>query len=135
MINFTNFNPVTITKANKKGGRKGSLTIICSLKNGKRLMISEELANTLQLTDSVKIGFINDTLVLGKHLPGEHNTFMLKKLGKKYVIYSSELIMTIAEKQKISFENKVSYTWYKPIVDEYENIPVVLFESEVKEHV
>ena len=81
MIDTKNFQPLNLEETgNKKhGGRKGVLTLICSKKNGKRLMISKELAETLGLTDTVKIGFIGNKLVLGKHLPGDSNEFSLKK--------------------------------------------------------
>lgn len=134
MFSTEGFIPLNnLEKDRKRGGKKGSLTMICSAKNGKRLLVSAELVETLKLADTVKIGFIDNTLVLGKHLPGENNTFRLKKLGKKLVVYSSELVRTIAEKQSINFENKVSHTWYKSFVEEYENSPIVLFKPEVKE--
>ena len=131
MIDTKNFQPLNVEETgNKKhGGRKGVLTLICS-KNGNRLMISKELAETLDLADTVKIGFIGENLVLGKHLPGDSNEFSLKKQGKKLIVYSAEAVRLIAQTQEISFENGVSFTWYKPKVDEYENSPAVIFEPE-----
>ena len=131
MLDTKNFQPLNVEKnGNKKhGGRKGVLTLICS-KNGKRLMISKELAETLDLVDTVKIGFINDQLVLGKQLPGESNLFSLKKQGEKLIIYSAEVVRLIAQTQKLFFENRVSFTWYEPEVDEYENSPVAIFKPE-----
>lgn len=127
------FTPLHVMKkTSKRNGNRGSLTMICSKNNGKRLMISEELAEVLGLTDTVKIGFIGDSLVLGKHLPGDENEFLLKKQAKKWVIYSAELVRIITEKQQLDFNAKVSHTWYKPIMDEHEGVPVVLFNPEVK---
>lgn len=131
-MEMNNFLPLNVTERCKtRGNSKGSLTMICSNKNGKRLIISEELAQILELDGSVQIGFVEDNLVLGKHLPGDGNGFLLKRQGKKPVIYSAELVHAIAEKQQIDFANTVSHTWYNPIMDEYENIPVVLFNPEV----
>lgn len=131
MIDTKNFQPLNVEEnGNKKRGvGKGVLTIICS-KNGKRLLISKELEEILELTHTVKLGFIGKNLVLGKHLPGDSNVFSLKRQGKKQVIYSAEAIRVIAQMQNISFEKKVSHTWYFPKVDEYENSPVAIFEPE-----
>lgn len=131
MIDTKNFQPLNVEETgNKKhGGRKGVLTLICS-KNGNRLMISKELAETLGLTDTVKIGFIGNKLVLGKHLPGDSNEFSLKKQGKKLVVYSAEVVQKIVKILDLEFNGKVSKTWYKPLLDEYDNSPVAILEAE-----
>lgn len=138
MINLDAFRPLDVAnKANqKRGGRKGVLTMICSEKNGKRLMLSAELLKTLDLGEerTLQIGFIEKKLVLAKKLPGENNSFELKKAGKKFAIYSAELVREISRVQGISFEESVSFTWYKPVVDETEGgVPVVLFDKEEDE--
>ena len=134
MLNLDEFSPLDVANGEKKrGGRKGALTMICSEKNGKRLLLSAELVETLDLGEghSLRMGFIGKKLVLAKKLPGEADCFELKKAGKKYAIYSSELVHEISRVQGISFERKVSFTWYSPIVDEIEGeIPVVLFDPE-----
>ncbi len=125
------FTPLDVADKEKKkrGGRKGALTIICS-KNGNRLMISKELAEILDLTSAVKMGFIDKDLVLGKCLPGNSNEFSLKKQGEKLIVYSAEAVRLIAQTQQISFENCVSFTWYEPLLDDYENSPVAIFKPE-----
>ena len=135
MINLDTFRPLDVAnKANQKiGGKKGSLTMICPKKNGNRLLLSAELLKTLDLGEerTLQIGFIEKKLVLAKKLPGENNSFELKKAGKKYAIYSAELVHEISRVQEISFEGTVSFTWYKPVVDETEGgVPVVLFDKE-----
>ena len=135
MINLDTFRPLDVAnKANqKRGGKKGSLTMICPKKNGKRLLLSAELLKTLDLGEerTLQIGFIEKKLVLAKKLPGENNSFELKKAGEKYAIYSAELVHEISRVQEISFEGTVSFTWYKPVVDETEGgVSVVLFDKE-----
>lgn len=132
MQDLDKFVPLVVEKSYKKGGgRRGSLTIICSKKNGKRLVLSPELLDMLELKDNVvQLGFIGKALLLGSKLPGTGTNFELKRQGKKAVLYSAEVVRVIAQMQKIPFENHVSFTWYKPKVDEYENSPVVIFEPE-----
>ena len=132
MINLDKFVPLDVAdKKKKRGGRKGALTMICSEKNGKRLMLSAELVETLDLGEeqSVQMGFIGKKLVLAKTLPGEANRFELKKAGKKYAIYSSDLVHEISIVQEISFERTVSYTWYKPVIDETFKFEMFFTES------
>ena len=131
MLDTKNFQPLNVEEnGNKKhGGRKGVLTLICS-KNGNRLMISKELAETLDLEDAVKLGFISNQLVLGKHLPGESNQFSLKKQGGKLIVYSAEVVQKIVKTLDLEFNGKVSKTWYKPLLDEHDNSPVAIFKPE-----
>ena len=135
MLNLDEFMPLDLAdKKNKnRGGKKGALTMICSDKNGKRLLLSAELVETLDIREDfhLQMGFIGKKLILAKKLPGEANRFELKKAGKKYAIYSSELVREISRVQGISFKGNVSFTWYSPSVDEIEGeIPVVLFDAE-----
>lgn len=53
---------ITVTnQGRKKGGeKKGSLSLVNTKKNGKRLMFSEELLNCLEINNEVQIGFLED---------------------------------------------------------------------------
>lgn len=133
-MNLDTFMPLDVAdqENKKRGGRKGALTMICSAKNGRRLMLSAELVETLDLSDksTVQMGFVGDKLVIAKKLPGENNYFALKKSGKKFAIYSSEAVNEISRVQQLSFDGRVSFTWYEPEVDELDGVPVVLFAPE-----
>lgn len=131
MIDMNQFVPAdkSVTRGGKNS-KKGSLTIINSAKNSKRLIISEDVAETLGLKETVKVGFLGKQLLLGKTVPGENNEYKLKQQGKKKVVYSSELVSLITEYQEINFSDTVSHTWYSPTVDEINNAPVVIFEPE-----
>ena len=56
--------------------------------------------------------------------------YKAKKSGKKYAIYSAEAVRKISSVQGLSFEKKVSFTWYMPVVDEVNGVPVVMFRPE-----
>ena len=131
MVNMEQFIPAdkSVTRGGKNR-KKGSLTIINSAKNGKRLIISEDVVETLELKETVKIGFIGKQLLLGTTLPGEKNEYELKRQGKKAIVYSAELISLITEHQGINFADRVSHTWYHPILEEIDDVPVVIFEPE-----
>lgn len=133
-MDLHDFVPLDVADKEKKkgGGKKGALTMICSKKNGKRLLLSAEVVETLDLGDEriVRMGFKGKKLVMSKKLPGESNYFSLKKSGKKHAIYSAEAVKEISRVQQLSFDDGVSFTWYEPEVDELDGIPVVLFAPE-----
>ena len=101
----------------KGGGKKGSLSLVNTKKNGKRLMFSEELLNCLEIDDEVQIGFLEDNILV---------------VGNKKVIYFKEIVEMIAEKQGISFENRTTHTWYEPTIETYEDKLIALFKPEVE---
>lgn len=131
MVNMEQFIPAdkSVTRGGKNR-KKGSLTIINSANNGKRLIISEDVVEILKLKETVKIGFIGKQLLLGTTLPGEKNEYELRKQGKKSVVYSAELVGLITEVQGINFADRVSHTWYHPILEEIDDVPAVIFEPE-----
>ena len=133
-MDLHDFVPLDVADKEKKkgGGKKSALTMICSKKNGKRLLLSAEVVETLDLGDEriVRMGFKGKKLVMSKKLPGESNYFSLKKSGKKFAIYSAEAVNEISRVQQLLFDDRVSFTWYEPEVDELDGVPVVLFAPE-----
>ena len=132
-----NFTPLNVATQSRKrgGGKKGSLTMINSKKNGKRLVFSDELIKTLDIQDNtVQIGFSDTVVIFGTNLPGTDNRFTFRESEKRKIVYCSAAVEEITRVQDIHFGDKTSFTWYKPIVDEYEGRPIVMFEREAGEH-
>ncbi len=130
------FQPLNNSNEGNKAGtrKKGLLTLVNSRKNGKRLMLSQQLEEMLELPDdNIELGFMETALVLGRKLPKVEKSFELKHQGKKAVIYSAKAVREIAQHQKIDFTDRVSHTWYKPIVEEFEGDPIIMFEREGEE--
>lgn len=126
---------ITVTnQGRKKGGeKKGSLSLVNTKKNGKRLMFSEELLNCLEINNEVQIGFLEDNiLVVGAEINSSEPKFKLHKMGNKKVIYFKEIVEMIAEKQGISFQNRTTHTWYEPTIETYEDKLIALFKPEVE---
>ena len=130
------FQPLNNSDGGNKVGtrKKGLLTLINSRKNGKRLVLSQQLIEMLELPDdNIQLGFMKKVLVLGRKLPKVESSFKLKYQGKKAIIYSTEIVHEITEHQEIDFTSRVSHTWYKPIVEEFEGNPIIMFEVEGEE--
>lgn len=132
MTNLANFQPLNVATNSRKrgGGKKGSLTMINS-KNGKRLEFSNELIETLDINDNtVQIGFSDTAVIFGTNLPGTDNRFVFRGSENQKIVYCTAAVEEITRVQDIHFDGKTSFTWYKPIVDEYEGRPIVMFERE-----
>ena len=126
---------ITVTNQGKKkgGGKKGSLSLVNTANNGKRLMFSEELLTCLKIENEIQIGFLEDNiLVVGAEIDSNAPKLILHKMGNKRVVYFKEIVEMIAEKQGISFENRTTYTWYEPVIEEYEDKLIALFKPEVE---
>lgn len=131
MLNIESFTPLDVIQKEKEGSlKKGILTIVCSANNGKRLLFSTALVEELNLKDSVKLGFVKDTLIVGKDLPGQRNCFHLRNNGKKKVLYSSPVVQAIAEQMQIDFSGSISYTFYDVEMDEHKSYTIAMFNKE-----
>lgn len=101
-------------------GKSGALTIVNSEKNGKRLILSKELEEYLQLTDSIQIAIgSNEPFILVANsddieLPRYKATRLSKENKKsRLVIYNSSLVLEIASKLHLDFSDTVSVTFYE----------------------
>lgn len=127
MINFNDFEPIKAVNATKKpcNNKKGVLTLISSKKNGYRILIPAMLAKELQLVDEIQIGFVNQSLLIGRCLPKTKNSFPLRRLKNvKFVVYSKSVVKEIADKLDLDFTDKVSFTFYNVELDEWKGNPV-----------
>ncbi len=114
---------------------KGYCTLVCSSKNGKRLVFSKNLSETLELEDMVKVAFDGKGgLWVGRDLPGITESFHLKdSTSEKKVIYRASLIQKIIKELKIDLAEKVSVTFYGLQLENWEGHAIArLTEKEEK---
>ncbi|MDR7871335.1 MAG: hypothetical protein RIN55_10765 [Tissierellaceae bacterium] len=91
---------------------EGKITIINSENNGKRITIAREPIEELGNPNSLQIGFLEDSLVIGPKLPENEISYNLRKSGAKSVIYSSDLVKEITEEYNLDYSNgRVSITF------------------------
>lgn len=126
-MTITEFIPIVNGKKEKVTSRKGGvLTIVNSEKHGKRVVFSESFIETMELEDTVNIGFEGNRLLVAQNV-AEEGHYRLYKQGKKFVVYSAELVRTITELMRLDFTNKVSYTFFDVDVTEYKGHQVAVF--------
>ena len=113
--------------------RDGFLSIVCSRNNGKRLMLSPQLCKELEIDSSIQLSIMEGYLLVKACNPEDKDAFLLKQQGKKKVLYSAEIVRTIAEQLELDFANKVSYTFFNVKLDEFKGQTVAKFRAERSE--
>ena len=116
----------------KRTDGQGQITIVNSRKNGNRIELLKPLTDLMEIEDEVKIGFIENALILFPvnaevSLP----IFSLKKVGTKKVIYSASLVQEIAEVLQLNFSTRVSYTISNAEIDEAFGVDAVFVKGDV----
>lgn len=118
------------TEKTRKG--EGYITIVNSKKNGKRIELLNKLTDVINFNDSVKIGFLENELVI---VPTDANVelpiFKFKKVGRKKVIYSASLVQEIAEVLQLDFSERVCYTISNAEIDEAFGVDAVFVKGDV----
>lgn len=116
----------------KKTDGQGQITIVNSRKNGKRIELLKPLTDLMEIEDEVKIGFMENTLIL---FPANAKVtlpiFSLKKVETKKVIYSASLVQEIAEVLQLDFSERVSYTISNAEIDEAFGVDAVFVKGDV----
>lgn len=91
-----------------------------------------KLTDVINFNDSVKIGFLENELVI---VPTDANVelpiFKFKKVGTKKVIYSASLVQEIAEVLQLDFSKRVSYTTSNAEIDEAFGVDAVFVKGDV----
>ena len=111
----------------KKTDGQGQITIVNSRKNGKRIELLKPLTDLMEIEDEVKIGFMENTLIL---FPANAKV-TLPIFSLKKVIYSASLVQEIAEVLQLDFSERVSYTISNAEIDEAFGVDAVFVKGDV----
>lgn len=91
----------------------GVMSVINSVKNGKRVSISREIMNKIGQLDSVQMGFMKNGIVIGQYLSDTNTSYQLRTKGAKKLIYSKGLVEQITEYFSLDFSNRTSITFHE----------------------
>lgn len=91
----------------------GVMSVINSVKNGKRVSISREIMNKIGQLDSVQMGFMKNGIVIGQYLSDTNTSYQLRTQGAKKLIYSKGLVEQITDYFGIDFSNRTSITFHE----------------------
>ncbi|GEC92494.1 hypothetical protein [Brevibacillus brevis] len=106
-----NFRATKSKPSPKAVGSTSKLTIVNTAKNGKRLMIADELLEVIGADDAVQIAINDEGIAIGNGLPDDITAFNLRKNGKKGVIYSTELVEELTDLFALDFSDKSSVSF------------------------
>lgn len=106
-------------KARKAG--KGVATLVNAQRTGcgQRLVLSKQLQESLEIVDTIQILVSNDgnSLLLGTNISDKATSYKMRFLkandpNSKLVLYNSAVVNEITQRMHISFEEKISVTFY-----------------------
>lgn len=115
-------------------GEEGVCTIINSSQNGnKRLMLSSTVHREIGAPSTVKIGFLDEAIVMGEVLPIDTpNSFEFRGKGNsnsKRIIYNAALVQEVTEKYELDYSNgRTSITFPKVIYQDYEGYKLAIIK-------
>lgn len=90
--------------------REGVMSIV-NAKTGKRVVLSKDLLDKIQVNEKVQFSFNDGVLAIGNNLPNNDNFFSVKPGKSKGNIYSAGLVEEITEQYSLDFSNRTSMTF------------------------
>jgi hypothetical protein len=103
----------------------GPMSLINSANSGKRASIQDTVIEKIGDPERVKVILLPKLLILTEAL-GDEEGFVLKKSGRKRVIYSTSLVLELTEAFELDYSNRVSITFTKVEYSDYEGRPVAV---------
>ena len=91
----------------------GVLSVINSKSNSKRVSLSKDIMEYLDIEEEIQIGFLDDKIIIGETLSEEDKSHRVRRSKHKGIIYSSELVQEISDRFNLDFEDRVSITFYE----------------------
>lgn len=120
------FKPVLVDYVGKDAKGESSLTIVNTSGNGKRLLFASKLIEHIGIPSEVQIALDEEGIAVSSNFQGIQCTpLKLRKLGKKYCVYSSQLIDVVCSHFELDFNGKTSYSFPLSAIEllNHEGIP------------
>lgn len=83
----------------------GDLTIVNSLKNGKRIEIPAATMERMNITDALKIRFANGNLVINAVSAGSDKALTVKGAKGRGTVYNTDAVKLITDRFDLQFAN------------------------------
>lgn len=112
----------------RKNSESGVISIVNTPDNGKRISLSKELMNKLEISNSAQIRMSDDCLLIAKQIKGSKKSFVVRKNGNKGAIYAADLIQEISKKFKLDYSTRTTITFPKVEYHSYDNGLIALIK-------
>lgn len=120
--------------SHSEGYGKGVISVISSKDNGKRILISSEAEEILDLHDTISFLKGDGIVIMGSELMGA-NQYRIRRSGKRAVVYCAGLVAELSELLHLDFsDGRVSNTVSKYELSELDDKKVIVIESEDKDY-
>jgi hypothetical protein len=108
-----NFRPVKSRQESRTKSTEASiLTIVNTVKSGKRITFAGEVIDQIGSPSTVQIAFNEEGIAISQELPENETCFALRKSGKKFALYSNQLVEEVTTIFELDFSNKSSISFY-----------------------
>ena len=129
-INFDNIILAESKKSFRTFGSPGVITVVEGGKCGRRVTISKDLFSKLELVDMVQIAFEDESILMGKFINEQANSYGFRTQGAKHIIYCASLVREITKRLNLEFarENKTSITFNSVDYDYTLDTPIAIIK-------
>lgn len=129
-INFDNVILANSKQHSRSFVNPGVITVIDGGKCGRRVAISKDLYVELELVDMVQIAFEDESILMGKFINENANSYGFRTQGAKHIIYCASLVREITQRLDLEFarENKTSITFNSVEYDYTFDTPIAMIK-------
>jgi len=129
-INFDNVILANSKQHSRSFVNPGVITVIDGGKCGRRVAISKDLYVELGLVDMVQIAFEDESILMGKFINENANSYGFRTQGAKHIIYCASLVREITQRLELEFakENKTSITFNSVEYDYTFDTPIAIIK-------
>ncbi|WP_342476492.1 hypothetical protein NYE24_19710 [Paenibacillus sp. FSL H7-0350] len=108
-----NFRPVQSKQhGTRASGEPCVLTVVNTKSSGKRITLSGDLIEKTGSSTAIQIAVNDEGIAIGGELPDNDTYFTLRKIGRKGVVYSTELVDEITALFELDFSERSSISFY-----------------------
>jgi len=105
--------PVASKSSSRENTEVGIISIINSVKNGKRISLSKGLMQKLNCPKTIQFSFYDESIAIAENLPNNKGSFTIKEWKKQFLIYSAPLVNEITRTFDLDFEGITSKTFHE----------------------
>ena len=119
---YKNFKPSQAIQKSKSSSGNGMLTIVNSVRNGRRLEFRKEVAKQLKLVDELTVMYTDVSAIFFRGNGEREGSFRIKKSGERLVVYSGALVDELSSFFDLDFSSGVCHTFTDGEIEEIDGL-------------
>ncbi|THF72483.1 hypothetical protein [Cohnella fermenti] len=106
-----NLIPIQTKYESRDAAEPSTLTIVNTSKNGKRVVLSEELLETIGSPEKIQISLIENGIAICEQFSKAGTFYRLRPTGKKRCVYSAALVDLLTDDLQLDFNGRTSLSF------------------------